>query len=167
MFEGSVLSAIEGRIMRVTREPAILALAIWLILTGLFGLVARSFPGQSILLGALAIVAGVLMLLASRPFSRASLSRILLAAFLIGIGLMSLVGLAGLEVIVGLLALAAGILLILPRWRFFGAAWGWLLLAVYLIVIGLIFVIGLSFAGISVILAVLTLAAGVLLLIGR
>jgi hypothetical protein len=153
--------------MRITREPAILALAIWLILTGLLGLVGRAFPGQSILLGALAIVAGVLLLLASRPFGRASLSRILLALFLIGIGLMSILGISGLEVIVGLLALAAGILLLLPRWRFFGAALGWLLVAVYLIVIGLIFVIGLSFSGISVILAVLTLAAGVLILIGR
>ena len=153
--------------MRITREPAILALAIWLILTGMLGLVGRAFPGQSILLGALAIVAGVLLLLASRPFGRASLSRILLALFLIGIGLMSILGISGLEVIVGLLALAAGILLLLPRWRFFGAALGWLLVAVYLIVIGLIFVIGLSFSGISVILAVLTLAAGVLILIGR
>jgi hypothetical protein len=153
--------------MRITREPAILALAIWLILTGLFGLVGRAFPGQTILLGALAIVAGVLLLLASRPFGRASLSRILLALFLIGIGLMSILGISGLEVIVGLVALAAGILLLLPRWRFFGAALGWLLLAAYLIVIGLIFVIGLSFSGISVILAVLTLAAGVLILIGR
>jgi len=153
--------------MRITREPAILALAIWLILTGLLGLVGRAFPGQSILLGALAIVAGVLLLRASRPFGRASLSRILLALFLIGIGLMSILGISGLEVIVGLLALAAGILLLLPRWRFFGAALGWLLVAVYLIVIGLIFVIGLSFSGISVILAVLTLAAGVLILIGR
>src|SRR3990170_3097843 len=153
--------------MRITREPAILALAIWLILTGLLGLVGRAFPGQSILLGALAIVAGVLLLLASRPFGRASLSRILLALFLIGIGLMSILGISGLEVIVGLLALAAGILLLLPRWRFFGAALGWLLVAVYLIVIGLIFVIGLSFSGIIVILAVLTLAAGVLILIGR
>jgi hypothetical protein len=154
------------RALRIAREPAILALAIWLILTGLFGLVARSFPGRSILLGALAIVAGVLMLLASRPFGRASLSRILLALFLIGIGLMSL-RIVRIGSDRGLLALAAGILLILPRWRFFGADLGWLLLAVYLIVIGLIFVIGLSFSGISVILAILTLAAGVLLLIGR
>jgi hypothetical protein len=153
--------------VRITREPATLALAIWLILTGLFGLVGRGFPGQSVILGALAILAGVLLLLASRPFGRASLGRLLMALFLIGVGLMSLVGGSGLSLIVGLLALVAGVLLIWPLRRSFGSALGWLLLAVYLILLGLSFVIGLSFSGLGVILAVLALAAGILILLGR
>ena len=153
--------------MRISREPAILALSIWLILTGLFSLVGGGFRGGSILLGARAILAGVLLLLASRPFGRGSLGRILLALFLIGIGLMSLVGGSGLGILVGLLALAAGILLIWPRWRVFTSALGWLLLAIYLILIGLMFVLGLSFSGIDVIVGILALAAGVLILIDR
>jgi hypothetical protein len=154
--------------MRIVREPATLTLAIWLILTGLLDLVGRAFPGQSVVLGVLAIVAGVLWLLASRPFGRSSLGRILLALFLIGVGLMALVGLSGLEVVVGFVALVAGILLLWPRWRhLFRGTLGWLLLALYLIVVGLTLVIGLSFSGIGVIVAILALAAGVLLLIGR
>jgi hypothetical protein len=153
--------------LRISRQPATLGLAIWLILTGLFGLVGREFPGQSILLGALAVVAGVLLLLASRPFGRGSLGRLLLALSLIGMGLLSLVRGSGLEILVGLLALAAGVLLIWPVRRSFGSALGWLLLAVYLILLGLTFVIGLSFSGLGVILAVLALAAGVLVLLGR
>jgi hypothetical protein len=115
----------------------------------------------------LAILAGVLLLLASRPWGRASLGRILLALFLIGVGLISLVGGSGLGIIVGLLALVAGILLIWPRWRSFGSALGWLLLAIYLILVGLMFVLGLSFSGIDVIVGILALAAGILILLGR
>jgi hypothetical protein len=158
----------EGKvIVRISREPAILALSIWLILTGLFGLVGGGFPGASVVLGVLAIVAGVLLLLAARPFGRASLGRILLALFLIGVGLMSLVGASGLGIIVGLLALVAGILMIWPLWRAFGSALGWLLLAIYLILVGLMFVLGLSFSGLGVIVAILALAAGILILLGR
>jgi hypothetical protein len=66
-----------------------------------------------------------------------------------------------------ILALASGVLLLLPRWRPFGAALGWLLLALYPIVLGLMFAIGLSFSGNGVIMAILALAAGELILIGR
>jgi hypothetical protein len=153
--------------MRISREPAILALSIWLILTGLFGLVGGGFSGASVILGVLAIIAGVLLLLAARPFGRASLGRILLALFLIGVGLMELVGVSGLEIIIGVLALVAGILMIWPLWRSFGSALGWLLLAIYLILFGLVLVLGLSFSGLGVILAILALASGILILLGR
>lgn len=44
---------------------------------------------------------------------------------------------------------------------------GMLLLAIWLILYGLIALLSLSFAGLSIIMAILALAAGVLLLLGR
>ena len=44
---------------------------------------------------------------------------------------------------------------------------GMLLLAIWLILTGLIALLGLSFAGLSVIMGILALAAGVLILLGR
>ncbi len=155
--------------MRITREPAMLALSIWLILTGLIALFDIGFSGLSILMGLLAIAAGVLLLLASRPFNRASLGRALLGLYLVVVGLMSLAGggSSGLGVIAAVLAIAAGILLLWPGWRFFRRSLGWLLLAIYLVAVGLMALIGLSFAGIGVIVAVLAIAAGVFLILGR
>lgn len=46
--------------IRVTRSAGMLLLAIWLILTGLSGLIALSLPG--VLMAALALIAGVLIL---------------------------------------------------------------------------------------------------------
>jgi len=65
------------------------------------------------------------------------------------------------------LAIAAGILLLWPGWRFYRRSLGWLLLAIYLVVVGLISLIGLSFSGIGAIVAVLAIAAGVFLILGR
>ena len=45
--------------------------------------------------------------------------------------------------------------------------WGMLLLAIWLILYGLIGLLGLSFAGLPLIMAILALAAGILILIGR
>jgi len=44
----------------VTRNPGMLLLAIWLILTGVAGLVPLALPG--VLMAALALIAGVLIL---------------------------------------------------------------------------------------------------------
>jgi hypothetical protein len=57
--------------------------------------------------------------------------------------------------------------MIWPLWRSFGSALGWLLLAIYLILFGLVLVLGLSFSGLGVILAILALASGILILLGR
>ncbi len=46
--------------VRVTRSAGMLLLAIWLILTGLSGLIALPLPG--VVLSALALVAGILIL---------------------------------------------------------------------------------------------------------
>lgn len=49
--------------MRVTKRLGMLLLAIWLILTGLISLFSLSFSGLNIIMGLLALVAGVLLLL--------------------------------------------------------------------------------------------------------
>ena len=155
--------------MRITREPAVLVLSVWLILVGLIALFDVAFSGLPMLMGGLAIAAGVLLLLASRPFGRATLGRMLLGLYLVVVGLIWLVGRgsSSLGVIAAVLAIAAGILLLWPGWRIFRTALGWFLLAVYLVAVGLISLIGLSFSGIGVIVAVLAIAAGVFLILGR
>ena len=47
--------------MKITKNLGILLLAIWLILTGLIELLGLSFQGLSILMGILAIAAGVIL----------------------------------------------------------------------------------------------------------
>jgi hypothetical protein len=49
--------------MRVTKSTGMLLLSIWLILTGLLGVVNFSFSGLDIIMAILAIAAGVLLLL--------------------------------------------------------------------------------------------------------
>jgi hypothetical protein len=48
-------------VVRVTRNAGMLLLAIWLILTGLFGLVPFALPG--VVMAALALIAGILILI--------------------------------------------------------------------------------------------------------
>ena len=102
--------------MGITREPAILVLSIWLILTGLLALVDIDFPGRAALLALLAIFAGVLLLL-RRVTLGGRLGVLLLAIYLILLGLIGLLGLSfsGSEIVLALLALAAGILLLIGR----------------------------------------------------
>jgi hypothetical protein len=49
--------------MRITRSLGSLLLAIWLIITGLTHFIHLSFSGMSLILGGLAIAAGVLLIL--------------------------------------------------------------------------------------------------------
>jgi hypothetical protein len=49
--------------MRITKSIGMLLLSIWLILTGLLGVVKFSFSGLEIIMAILAIAAGVLLLL--------------------------------------------------------------------------------------------------------
>jgi hypothetical protein len=48
--------------MRFTSSASSIVLAIWLILTGLIALLSLSFEGMHIIMGLLAVVAGVLLL---------------------------------------------------------------------------------------------------------
>lgn len=49
--------------MKITRRLGMLLLAIWLILTGLASLFNVSFSGMGIIVGILALAAGILLLL--------------------------------------------------------------------------------------------------------
>jgi hypothetical protein len=49
--------------MRVTKSIGMLLLSIWLILTGLLGLVKFSFSGLDIIMAILAVAAGIFLLL--------------------------------------------------------------------------------------------------------
>jgi hypothetical protein len=49
--------------MRITQNMGMLLLAIWLILTGLITLLGLSFQGLPLIMGILALVAGILILL--------------------------------------------------------------------------------------------------------
>ena len=49
--------------MKVTRSIGMLLLSIWLILTGLLGVVKFSFTGLDIIMAILAIAAGIFILL--------------------------------------------------------------------------------------------------------
>ena len=103
--------------MRITREPALLALAIWLIFSGLVALLGLSFAGLGTVMAILAIVAGALLLLGGVRLASRSLGAILLAAYLLLLGLLALVDLsfAGGEIVLAVLALAAGVALLLGR----------------------------------------------------
>jgi len=103
--------------VRITREPALLALAIWLIFSGLVALLGLSFAGLGTVMAILAIVAGALLLLGGVRLASRSLGAILLAAYLLLLGLLALVDLsfAGGEIVLAVLALAAGVALLLGR----------------------------------------------------
>jgi hypothetical protein len=101
--------------MRITREPAVLALSIWLILTGLISLLGIDIPG--VVMAIVAVVAGGLLLLGGVRLGNRSLAVVLLAAYLLLLGLAGLIslGFAGLDTLLAVLALAAGVLLLLRR----------------------------------------------------
>lgn len=94
------------------------------------------------------------------------LTYIVLGIFLILTGLMSFIsGVGALSIIIIILALAAGILILVTTPGVSNHI-GWVLAAIYLIVLGLIGLINFSFSGLSTIMAILAIAAGVVLLIG-
>jgi len=54
---------VDVRKMRLTQNLGMLLLAIWLVVTGLIGLLSFSFQGLSLIMALLAIAAGVLILI--------------------------------------------------------------------------------------------------------
>ncbi len=91
---------------------------------------------------------------------------VVLGVFLILTGLLSFIsGLGALSVVAAVLALAAGILILVTTPGVSNNI-GWILAAIYLIVVGLSGLIDFSFSGMSTVMAVLAIAAGVVLLIG-
>jgi uncharacterized membrane protein YeaQ/YmgE (transglycosylase-associated protein family) len=63
LFIVSLFPGGRGSRMRRPQNPGMLLLAIWLILTGLIALLGLSFQGLFVLMGILALAAGVLILL--------------------------------------------------------------------------------------------------------
>jgi hypothetical protein len=95
---------------------------------------------------------------------------ILLSIWLILSALLTLLnlGFSGSGIVLAVLALAAGILLILGGAKSnFRGNWGILLLGIWLILRSLFSLLNLSFTGSGIVLAILAIAAGVLLLLGR
>jgi hypothetical protein len=91
---------------------------IWLIATGLIGLINLSFTSMGIIMALLAIAAGIAMLFPLRGGTLAGKIGIILAAiWLIVTGVIGLVGLSftGLGIIMALLAITAGILILLGK----------------------------------------------------
>jgi hypothetical protein len=91
---------------------------VWLIFTGLIGLLNLSFNGIEIVMGILALAAGILLLLGGASIkARARWGFWALSAWLILQGVFALFNLsfAGSEVLMGVLALVAGSLILLER----------------------------------------------------
>lgn len=98
-------------------ELGVILLGIWLIVTALLYFIKVSIPGQGIILGLIALVAGILLLSARGGVSLPFTGSILLAIWLIIEGALTLLGISfpGLALVMALLALAAGVLLLLRR----------------------------------------------------
>ena len=111
--------------MRLNQNIGMVLLAIWLILSGLLPLLNISIPFSGIIMGALAIAAGILILIGPARLGRRSgsakltlnLGMILLAIWLILTGLLLLPGVSfpSSGIILAVLAIAAGILILLRR----------------------------------------------------
>jgi hypothetical protein len=56
--------------MRISEGLGMILLAIWLILEGLILLFGLTFAGINIIMGLLALIAGIIILLGGRRFSR-------------------------------------------------------------------------------------------------
>lgn len=96
----------------------VLAIAIWLILTGLLPLLNINFPARDRLLALLAVVAGILLLLETdRAKPLKNLGPVALSLWLIISGVLPLLNLtfAWAEMLLAALAVAAGVLLLLKR----------------------------------------------------
>lgn len=100
------------------RNLGFVVLAIWLILSGAVSLLNVTIPSGGLLLGGLAVAAGVLILVGNRKTRfTANLGILLLAVWLIVSGLMQVLGFdfPSSGIILAVLAVAAGILLLLKR----------------------------------------------------
>ena len=99
-----------------------------------------------------------------------NLAVILLSVWLIGIGLVPLLGLQlpSMDLILGLLAIAAGVMILLSSTKLrLGGKYGMILLAVYLILVGLLPLLSINLHAGGLILNVLAVATGALLLFRR
>jgi hypothetical protein len=103
--------------MKLSGRLGTLFLAIWLILNSLVQLTTLTIPSGNLILGILALAAGILILTEIRTQVSRNLGRLLLSIWLILAGLIPLLSLSfpASTTILAVLAIAAGILLLLGR----------------------------------------------------
>ena len=104
--------------MKINQRLGFILLAIWLIVQGLVGLFDVGFEGLGILLGILAIAAGVVLLIAlTRGGIGSNIGLLLLGIWLVARGLLALfhVGVSFVETALALIAIGAGVLIVLGR----------------------------------------------------
>jgi hypothetical protein len=101
--------------MRLNKNLGVILLGVWLIATGLFPLLNIRFTGSGVLMAALAIAAGVLILVGTRGRKLPrNLGTLLLSIWLIVTGLFPLLNIrfANSGLLLALLAIAAGVLIL-------------------------------------------------------
>jgi hypothetical protein len=154
------------------KKLSVIQLSIWLIFRGLASLVSLG-GGLGLVLDILGLVAGFLLLydLRGKTLSKPlNLGFLLLGIWLVITALLSVlsIGISGIGLVLDIVAVAGGGLIL------FGAArkgpkghLGQLLLGAWLALVGLLSLLSLGFSGSGVVLALLALAAGAVLLLGR
>ena len=115
----AILALVAG-ILILVAKPGIsnstgwIVAAVYFLLLGLKGLFTFGFSWQGILLGLLALVAGILLVIKAPAFKK-HLGFFLFAIWLILSGLMSLFGMGMLSVVTAIVAIASGLLMILDQ----------------------------------------------------
>ncbi len=103
--------------MKLREKLGTFLLALWLILTGLVTLTNLNIPSGQTVLAIIAIVAGILIFLEIRAAPTKNLGRLLLAIYLVLLGIIPLLAISfpASGTVLAVLALAAGVLLLLGR----------------------------------------------------
>ena len=102
---------------KLTSKLSYLLPGIWLLATGLIGLINLSFMSMGLIMAVLAIAAGAAMLLTLEGSAMNNIGVILAGAWFLLTGLLSLISFSfsGLGLVMSLLAIAAGVLLLLGK----------------------------------------------------
>jgi FtsH-binding integral membrane protein len=92
-------------------------LAVWLILYGVLPLLDLDEPSVNLVMAIIAIVAGIFILLDIRQRPSRNLGRLVLAIFLILMGIIQLLSITfpAQDTVMGIVAIVAGLLLLLGR----------------------------------------------------
>jgi hypothetical protein len=157
--------------MRVSNDLGMVLLSLWLILTGILGLLS-GVSGLASILPLLALATGAVLLLGSSSVRTKNRNPgfLLLSIWLIGTGVLALlpINTRGIGQILALVAIGAGVmLLVAARGPTLSRFPGMLLFCVWLILTGLLSLGTFAIPGIGTILALLALVSGILILLGR
>jgi hypothetical protein len=158
--------------MRGSNELGMVLLGLWLVLTGLFQLVS-GVGGLATVLPLFELAAGAVLLLGASGTRTKNRNPgfLLLSIWLVVSGLLALLPtltISGVGTILALLAIGAGVMLLVgARGRNLSRYPGMILLSIWLIITGVLTLSPLGVPGVGTIMALLALAAGVMLLLGR